>query len=276
MRSNSLVFKSNSLVAASYRLTIQEQRILLACISQINLKQGEEVTDQVMYKVKVSDIETLSGSKSKSLYQDIKEAVDTLFERRVSLNCWPNGGGARKIRVTRWVQSVEYDENEGSVQLRFSTDIAPYLTNLSEQYTKYSLSEIAKLNSVHAVRVFELMMQWKSIGQFTISLIELKAILCIENEYQKINDFKKRIIDLSIEQINRNTAYNLYVEQKKTGRRITHFHFKFNLKNHTKPKSKRNKSEKIDVYNDKFLSKHARPGESRDQAIRRLKEEFSV
>ena len=276
MGSNNLVFKSNSLVAASYRLTIQEQRILLACISQVNPKQGEEITDQVMYKIKVSDIEALSGSKSKSLYRDIKEAVDTLFERRVTLTCWPNGQGARKARITRWVQSVEYDENEGSVQLRFSTDIAPYLTNLSEQYTKYSLSEIAKLNSAHAVRIFELMMQWKSVGQFTISLADLKVILCIESEYQKINDFKKRVIDLSIEQINQNTTYTLSVDQQKTGRKVTHFCFKFSLKSGTPTKKKRGRPKKINIYDEKFLSEHAKPGETRDQAIRRLKEKHNV
>ena len=276
MSSNNLVFKSNSLVAASYRLTTQEQRILLACISQVNPKQGEEVTDQVMYKIRVSDIEDLSGSKSKSLYQDIKEAVDTLFERRVTLTSWPNGQGTRKARVTRWVQSVEYDENEGSVQLRFSTDIAPYLTNLSEQYTKYSLSEIAKLNSAHAVRVFELMMQWKNVGQFTISLDDLKSILCIENEYRKINDFKKRVIDISIEQINHNTAYSLSVEQQKTGRKVTHFCFKFGLKSCLPTRKKRGRPRKVNIYDDKFLAENAKPGETRAQAISRLKELHNV
>jgi len=276
MVSESQVFKSNSLVAASYRLTIQEQRILLACIAQVSPKNGEEITDQVMYKIKVSDIEKLSGSKSKSLYKDIKDAVDTLFERRVTLTSWPNGKGYRKARITRWVQSVEYDDSEGSVLLRFSTDIAPYLNNLSEQYTKYSLSEIAKLTSAHAVRVFELMMQWKTIGHFTISLIDLKRILCIEDEYKKINDFKKRVIDLSVEQINQNTEYKLAVDQKKTGRRITHFIFNFSQKSLPKTERRSKNPTKLDLKDPKFLSKHGKPGENTDQVIRRLKEQFNI
>lgn len=271
MVSQNLVFKSNSLVAASYRLSTQEQRILLACISQINPKNGDEITDQVMYTVKVSDIESLSGSKSKSLYKDIREAANALFERRVTLTSWPNGDGPRKARITRWVQSIEYDDNEGSVKLRFSTDIAPYLTNLSEQYTKYCLSDISKINSAHAVRIFELMMQWKGIGHFTIELAQLKKILCVEDEYKKINDFKKRVIDVSIEQINNNTSYNLTVNQKKTGRRVTHFDFIFNLKTSEKTKNRRGRPTKVNVTDDKFLARYANPGESRDAAIRRLK-----
>lgn len=271
------VFKSNSLIAASYRLTIQEQRILLACISQINPKNGDEITDQAMYTVRVSDIELLSGSSSKSLYSDVKEAVNTLFERRVTLTSWPNGEGSRKARITRWVQSIEYDDNEGSVKLRFSTDIAPYLTNLSEQYTKYSLSDIAKLNSVHAIRIFELMMQWKSVGEFTISLESLKELLSIQNEYQKINDFKKRVIELSIQQISNHTAYKLEAMQKKTGRKVTHFTFKFTQKNQAKTRASNDKKlTKTDFKDPKFLAKHARPGETAEQAIRRLKEQFSM
>lgn len=269
------VFKSNSLISASYRLTIQEQRILLACMSQIDLKAGEEITDRRMYTIKVSDIESLSGSSSKSLYNDVKEAVNTLFERRVTLTSWPNGEGPRKARITRWVQSIEYDDNEGAVKLRFSTDIAPYLTNLSEQYTKYFLSDIAKLTSAHAVRVFELMMQWKSVNEFTISLENLKEMLSIPDEYKKINDFKKRVIDVSVDQINSNTAYNVAVFQKKTGRKVSHFIFKFGLKEEPKKtKLVNKKQEKVDIYDESFLSKHARPGETRDQAIRRLKAQY--
>ena len=270
------VFKSNSLVSASYRLTIQEQRILLACISQVNPKNGDEITDKVMYTVRVSDIESLSGSNSKSLYKDIKEAVNTLFERRVTLTSWPNGKGSRKARITRWVQSIEYDDNEGNVQLRFSTDIAPYLTNLSEQYTKYFLSDIAKLNSAHAVRIFELIMQWKSVGELTISLESLKEMLNIDDEYKKINDFKKRVLEVSISQINKSTAYNIAITQKKTGRKVTHFIFTFGLKNEDKPKKLKKKPTKSDLQDPKFLSKHGRPGESTPEVIRRLKEQFEI
>lgn len=44
-----MVYKSNSLVEASYRLSVAEQRILLACISQV--RRGETITDEIMYSV---------------------------------------------------------------------------------------------------------------------------------------------------------------------------------------------------------------------------------
>ncbi|MBM1207283.1 replication initiation protein, partial [Pseudomonas fragi] len=51
-----MVYKSNALVEAAYRLSVQEQRIVLACISQV--KRSEPVTDEVMYSVTAEDIAT--------------------------------------------------------------------------------------------------------------------------------------------------------------------------------------------------------------------------
>ncbi|WP_455233718.1 replication initiation protein, partial [Geopseudomonas aromaticivorans] len=49
-----MVYKSNALVEAAYRLSVQEQRILLACISQV--RRDETVTDEVLYSVGAADL----------------------------------------------------------------------------------------------------------------------------------------------------------------------------------------------------------------------------
>lgn len=276
MASPPSIYKANALVSASYRLSVQEQRILLSCISQIDVSKGESITDEKFYSVKVSDIESLSGNNSKNMYLEIKNAAANLFERQVTLNRFPNGEGDRKILITRWVQSIEYDEAEGQVNLRFSKDIAPYLTNLSSHYTKYYLKDVAKLSSAHAVRIFELMMQWKSVGQATYSVEDLRSTLLLKNEYAKLSDFKKRVIDVAQQQINKYTPYNLQVDQKKSGRKITHFIFNFSQKSLPKAERRSKKPTKTDLKDPKFLSKHGKPGENTDQVIRRLKEQFNI
>jgi len=270
------IYKANSLVSASYRLSVQEQRILLACISQVNVQGGEEVTDDKMYSVKVTDIERMTENSSKNMYLEIKNAALSLFERQLTLNSWPNGNGSRKVLVTRWVQSIEYDEKNGQVNLRFSKDITPYLTNLSSQYTKYSLKDVSKLSSAHAVRIFELMMQWKSTNKVTYSVEDLRSILLLKDEYSKISDFKKRVLQIANEQINAHTPYKLTIDQKKSGRKVTHFIFTFGLKDEDKPKKIKKNPTKSDLKDPKFLSKHGRVGEKEPDVIRRLKEQFNI
>ena len=52
----------------------------------------------------------------------------------------------------------------------------------------------------------------------------------LDTEYKQMNDFKKRVLDPSINQINDKTDIKVKVEQHKTGRTISGFSFKFKQK----------------------------------------------
>jgi Initiator Replication protein len=53
------LYKSNALAEAGYRLSIQEQRVILSALSQIG--RDDIVTDEVMYTVTASSIAKLTG-----------------------------------------------------------------------------------------------------------------------------------------------------------------------------------------------------------------------
>ena len=73
MASAPMVYKSNALVEAAYRLSVQEQRIVLACISQV--RRDEPVTDEVMYSVTAEEVATMAGVPIESSYSQLKEAA---------------------------------------------------------------------------------------------------------------------------------------------------------------------------------------------------------
>jgi len=272
---NANVVKSNSMIEASYRLSAQEQRILLAAISQI--QQGEKVTDQNMYTISVHDISEITGLTPRSLYKELEDAALRLKRREIRIPDEPNGKGRKaQVLITCWLQSIQYVPNSGAVQIRFSHDILPYVSQLTEQFTIYKLKDVAKLSSSYAIRLYELLMQWNCTGVRTVELKWLKSIFLIEDKYPRIKDFKNRVLEPAIQQINNTT--NLWIEwdQKKTGRKVTHFIFTFGLKNEDKPKKLKKKPTKSDLQDPKFLSKHGRPGESTPEVIRRLKEQFEI
>src|SRR6056297_2826053 len=90
------VCKSNALVEASYRLSVAEQRIILACISQI--RRDQQITDEVLYSVSATEIAGLTGTRSKTTYEELAKAAQRLKRREVRLFAEPNGRG-RKPRV---------------------------------------------------------------------------------------------------------------------------------------------------------------------------------
>ena len=67
------VCKANALVEASYRLSVAEQRIMLACIAQIS--RDQEITDEVMYTVSATDIAALSGATTNADYNELKHGL---------------------------------------------------------------------------------------------------------------------------------------------------------------------------------------------------------
>ena len=51
-----------------------------------------------------------------------------------------------------------------AVNIRFATDIYPYLSELEKNFTKYRLANIVQLTSVYAVRLYELLICWLGQG----------------------------------------------------------------------------------------------------------------
>ena len=229
------VFKANALVEASYRLSLYEQRIMLACIAQV--RRDEPLTDQQLYTVTAQQIADMAGVSVDRAYQHIKVASERLFDRRVTLHEAPNGGGNPLVRLTRWVQEVVYMEAQGKVALRFSRAMVPYLSQLTEQFTGYALSDVAKMTSAHAIRLYELLAQWRGAGEREVSVDWLRDALQLEGRYPLMADLRRWVIEPAIAQINEHSPLAVVWGQRKTGRKVTHLRFEFVAKSKAKKPS---------------------------------------
>lgn len=227
------IYKANALVEASYRLSLYEQRIVLACIAQV--RRDESLTDQQLYTVSAQQIAEMTGTKLGTAYQNLKAASERLFERRVTLHEPPNGKSGGKVRLTRWVQEVVYQEDQGTVSLRFSQPMVPYLSQLSAQFTRYALADVAKMTSAHAIRLYELLCQWRDAGKREVELTWFREALQLEDRYGNIRDLKRRVIEPAVEQINEHSPMWVKWSQRKTGRRVSHLVFTFGEKRSEKP-----------------------------------------
>lgn len=288
------VYKSNALVEAQYRLSIAEQRIMLACISQV--RRDQSLTDEVLYSVSAAEIAAMSNTSTKQAYRELEKAALRLKRREVRLIQEPNGQGhKRKVMVTGWVQTIIYVEEEGRVELRFTKDMLPYLTLLTEQFTRYALADVAQMTSAHGIRLYELLSQWRSAGEREVEIGWFRQTLQLEDKYPAIKDLKRRVIEPAIEQINELSPLWVKWEQRKTGRRVSHLKFTFGEKASEKS-SKSRTSPRINhddtttpPHQDgptagrsrramygipvEVIEKRARPGEAWEDAALRILEE---
>ena len=221
MPKNDLVVKSNQVIEASYTLTTIEQRLILSAIAQI--PKGEPVTDEVIYTVSVPDLQKF-GANETTAYRDLKESVSRLFDRSIVLR------SSDRTSRTRWVQKIDFMDSRGVIGIRFSKDILPFLSNLSTEFTKYLASDLIGVTSTYAIRLYELLVQYQSIGKREISVVDLRWMFELQNKYPVWADLKRWVIDQAVKEINEFSPLSVTYETKKTGRKITSINLRFKQK----------------------------------------------
>ena len=266
------VYKSNQVVEAGYRLTLNEQRVVLACIAQVKSEQGLLATDK--FELSAKDFAKLFSVSEKRAYLALVEVAESLFNRYVIIERpFADDRSVTQLK-THWISSIQYKEDSGKIVLCFAQDMLPYLSELHGQFTRYKLESIGNMSSVYAIRLYELLMQWKGMGRREVEIAWLKEQFQIENQYADMHNFKKRVLLPAVADINAHSDYQVSWEQRKTGRNVTHLIFTFSekkpKKSTEKPASKP-KPKKILGVEEALIQKHARPGESWEEAATRIK-----
>jgi len=225
-----LIVKDNALINASYNLDLVEQRLILLAIVEAR-ESGKGINANDPLTVHAESYINQFGVHRNTAYQALKDACDDLFARQFSYQSLSEKGNVINHK-SRWVSEVAYIDNEAVVRLIFAPAIVPLITRLEEQFTKYEIQQISNLTSAYAVRLYEILIAWRSTGKTPLITIYdfRQKIGVLETEYKRMYDFKKYVLDIALKQVNEHTDINVKVEQHKTGRSITGFSFSFKQK----------------------------------------------
>jgi plasmid replication initiation protein len=268
-----VVIKDNSLMNASYTLSLVEQRLILLAIIEAR-ETGKGIDTETFLEIHAQHYADQFKIDVKNTYAMLSEAAMTLFNRQVTYMTVDEKRNKPEKRVIRWVSGISYVEGAGVVKIRFAPEIVPLITRLEQNFTSYELEQVAHLN-LYATRLYELLICWRSTGKTpTLKTEDFRLKIGVnETEYKAMSDFKKRVLEPAITQISEHTDITVNYEQVKTGRLITGFKFMFKQKpKPVEPKETPNQ----DIYallTDEFVSKHAQVGESWEQARKRLRKE---
>ena len=158
---NELVVKNNALINASYNLDLVEQRLfLLAIIEARRTGKGINANDALI--IHASDYIENFGVERHSAYKALKDACKVLFERKFTYQSLTDKGNL-KTTQSRWVSEISYVDNEAKVSLVFSRAVVPLITRLEERFTSYALKQVSGLTSRYAIRLYELLIAYKSL-----------------------------------------------------------------------------------------------------------------
>ena len=278
-----IIVKDNALINASYNLDLVEQRLILLAIIEAR-ETGKGINANDALEVHASSYINHFNVEKHTAYTVLKQAADDLFERRFSYQ-FTNTNDNNEYVKSRWVSEIRYVENEALIKLIFAPSVVPLITRLEQHFTSYELKQVRQLSSRYAIRLYELLIAWRSTGKTPIfELTEFRNQLGIaDDEYKRMELFKRRVLEVAISQVNDFTDIVVKYEQHKKGRTISGFSFDFKQKQERKKidiKKSVLSDKQLDLFANKlaydsaFSSQFSEPGESYDNFAKRIKEQL--
>lgn len=218
------ISKANSFVEASYQMTLDEMRVLsltLGVFDPLNPTRGFEFTVAEFCK-------HFPDVNPDIAYVQVQKAILKIAKRDMVLR-----DDAKMFVAVPFVTKRVYFKQEGRFYIEFHEDLMPYIANLKARYTKYELVHIGSFTSIHTIRLYELCSQYKLVGVREIKLAELKDWLQISDKYDLYSNFRKWVLEPSIDEINAKSDLNVSVEPVKRGRTIFALRFTIEIKKST-------------------------------------------
>lgn len=223
-----LVVKDNALIDASFNLSLVEQRLMLLAI--VEAREIQDLTPDTPIEIKASSYREQYNTDSSEAYKQLSEATKQLFNRQFSYIDKYKSDDA--ITVSRWLNEATYINNKGTVVIYLNRNVISMISRLEANFTKYLLEQVSDFKSQYSIRLYELLIKYKDVGnskKYTIE--EIRSLLGIGvNEYKVLADFKKRVLDLAVKEINDKTDTTIKYDQFKEGRTISHILFKIGKK----------------------------------------------
>lgn len=204
---------SNKMIMARLDWDIMMHRILMVLISQIDSKNDEEFQ---MQRVPVRYIRDLAEVSQKSIHEDTAKAASKLV--RQPFEFWSPD---KKDYEGYPIFSVcKYKSGEGVIEAKFNEDARSFLLQLREHFTQYRLKQAIPLSTPYAIRTYEISKMIERPGERRsrqISIERFRSMFKLENKYKRHCDMRRRVINPSVEEVNKKTDVEIICDDVRDG-----------------------------------------------------------
>ncbi len=260
---SAMVVQSNTMIKGRQDLSLNEAKLVRIIMMQILAND----LDFKPYTVSPGEFAMLVGNvDSVNMYHKSKDLCDSLM--RKNLEIVSDDGSWVKYN---WVSMCRYNSRSKKIEVKLNPDLKPFLLGLVEKgfYTQYTLDNTLNMSSIYAIRIFELLQE--AIKSRVLPKNGTKVVLTKDTiinacmiykqdkksgaiilgpdkqpveKYERISQFKEKVIETACREITANTIYYVPYNAKnkehpewkvgfiKSGREITAFEFYVNTKYH--------------------------------------------
>ena len=255
VQSNYLVRSKSDIENNDFSLTAIQKRCLLYIIHQI--REQEHIPHKLGENwVKIKPYEmTKNIMPNKHLnmshgWDELREFRDSKY--KILIKYFDEEGNLRE-RDTSWILEIDRPVTGASeLDIHVPNLIHKHVKQLDGNFTKMSLDYCTKLKSANQIRMYEILLSYAYMGEWSVSTKQFRHMLDIrDDKYPKFTMFKIHVLDKCIQAINDKTNLNVSFEVIRTGNKPLDLCFSISYKNkQLSDKEKRDLSKKE-------LKKHA-------------------
>ena len=252
------ISKSNTLIEAGFDLTLAEHDLMTLAINKLH-KQG---TGNHQVFITAQEFAVANKISESHAYQQLKVTADKLMERHLKFPLYidldkkqnkepnavcvvpPKHGRYETVPTKHnWLQSVGYADTSGFIYLHFSAPLRFLIDRTGDAYTTYNFTNTIEMKSFGGKRLYEMVCKWKDFGKTKMMYIdEWTEFFGVADKYPRTAEFKRRVLDPAIAEVNAQGDFRISLKQEKVGRSITHFQILIKKLKTEKTKEKTNPS----------------------------------
>ncbi|MDU9763874.1 replication initiation protein, partial [Helicobacter pylori] len=231
-----LVTQDNRLIYAKYGdITANEIKVFYYIVSKVNSinDKGFEVCE-----IPINEVlwEALEHENMDANYRYIKKLCESLLGRYLldeTLSIDPETNKAvDSFKGMPLFKILEYTKGEATIKYQLNEYLKPYLLGLRKNFTQIPLQHIVPINSGYAIRIYQMLLSElkQNRNEVEMNLIYLQDVLCVPKSMYIFGSFKQKILDPSLEEINRNTEIVAEATPIKEGKKIVRLKFEIAYK----------------------------------------------
>ncbi len=214
--------QSNNFVESRFvDFTILELKIIEFLISQTDFFKDKVYIENRQNKfvsIKVSDLAKVINAYSKNMYSVAKKLVSGLLKKSIEVG-YIDTQGKRAFKGSNFFNNITYENNTFEFEINYAVLI--YFIKLKKSFTRINLKYITALNSVYAIKLYKLLMQYRTVKKRVFTVDEIRTFLVLDDKFSQFSDIRKKVIEIAVKQINEFTDLFVEFEEKKSGRITT-------------------------------------------------------
>jgi plasmid replication initiation protein len=225
INANALVVTSNDLVLAKYNFSLWQKRIFNYFVSQID----KDATDFTLQRIYISDlIHFFDAGDGREVYEIIANVPKQLYNSSIKVPYISEEGfhryGEMRI-ITRYTKPEDREAGNAYIEFKFNDDLKPHLLELKRRFLRYDLQNIVGLQSVHSVRMFEILKSYEYLGEVSFEVEFLKTVLELGDKYKLYADFRRYVIDKAREDLTKYCDIYFDYQEIKKSRKVNEIIF---------------------------------------------------